>query len=122
MYGSQTGNGKRIAERLGRTAEASGLAVRVYSASNYPVKDLARERLLVVVMSTHGDGDPPDDARSFIEHLQSKARTEARAAVRRACARRLELSALLRDGTPGARPARAAGREAVAAVRRCDVD
>src|SRR6476659_10235242 len=72
VYGSQTGNGKRIAERRGRTAEASGLTVRVYSASSYPVKDLARERLLVVVMSTHGDGDPPDDARSFIEHLQGK--------------------------------------------------
>jgi len=72
VYGSQTGNGKRIAERLGRTAEAAGLAVRVYAAGSYPIKDLAKERLLVVVMSTHGDGDPPDDARSFIEHLQGK--------------------------------------------------
>ena len=72
VYGSQTGNGKRLAERLGRNAEASGLAVRVYGAGSYPLKDLAKERLLVVVMSTHGDGDPPDDARSFIEFLASK--------------------------------------------------
>lgn len=69
VYGSQTGNGKRIAERLGRAAEAAGLAVRVYSARDYPLKDLARERLLTVVVSTHGDGDPPDDARGFIEYL-----------------------------------------------------
>ena len=72
VYGSQTGNGRRIAERLGQAAEAAGLAVRVYAARDYPLKDLAQERLLTVVVSTHGDGDPPDDARGFIEHLLGK--------------------------------------------------
>jgi sulfite reductase (NADPH) flavoprotein alpha-component len=72
VYGSQTGNGKRVAERLGRAAEAAGLAVRVYASGSYPIKDLARERLLVVVVSTQGDGDPPDDARGFIEFLASR--------------------------------------------------
>ena len=32
VYGSQTGNGRRIAERLGQVAEAAGIAVRVYAA------------------------------------------------------------------------------------------
>ncbi|MGB5102553.1 MAG: assimilatory sulfite reductase (NADPH) flavoprotein subunit [Steroidobacteraceae bacterium] len=72
VYGSQTGNGKRIAERLGRAAESAGLTVRVYAAHDYPLKDLAKERLLSVVMSTHGDGDPPDDARGFIGHIAGK--------------------------------------------------
>jgi len=72
VYGSQTGNGRRIAERLGRTAESAGLAVRVYAARDYPVRDLAAERLLAVVMSTHGDGDPPDDAIGWLEFLQGK--------------------------------------------------
>jgi|OpeIllAssembly_1097287.scaffolds.fasta_scaffold28831_2 sulfite reductase (NADPH) flavoprotein alpha-component len=72
VYGSQTGNGRRIAERLGRAAEAAGLAVRVYAARDYPLRDLAQERLLTVVMSTHGDGDPPDDARGFLEHLSGR--------------------------------------------------
>jgi sulfite reductase (NADPH) flavoprotein alpha-component len=72
VYGSQTGNSRRIAERLGRAAEAAGLAARVYAAGNYPVKDLARERALVMVVSTQGDGDPPDDARGLIEFLQSR--------------------------------------------------
>jgi sulfite reductase (NADPH) flavoprotein alpha-component len=72
VYGSQTGNGRRIAERLGRAAEAAGLAVRVYAARDYPLKDLAKERLLTVVVSTHGDGDPPDDARGFVEYLAGK--------------------------------------------------
>jgi sulfite reductase (NADPH) flavoprotein alpha-component len=72
VYGSQTGNGKRIAERLARNAEAAGIAARVCAAGAYPLKDLAKERLLVAVMSTHGDGDPPDDARGFIEFLASR--------------------------------------------------
>ncbi|HET7203008.1 MAG TPA: assimilatory sulfite reductase (NADPH) flavoprotein subunit [Steroidobacteraceae bacterium] len=72
VYGSQTGNGKRIAERLGRAAEAAGLAARVYSSGAYPIKDLPKERLLVVVVSTQGDGDPPDDARGFLEFLASR--------------------------------------------------
>jgi sulfite reductase (NADPH) flavoprotein alpha-component len=72
VYGSQTGNGKRIAERLGRAAEAAGLAARVYASGSYPLRDLARERLLIVVVSTQGDGDPPDDARGFLEFLASR--------------------------------------------------
>ena len=72
VYGSQTGNGKRIAERLGRAAEAAGLAVRVYAARDYPLKDLAKERFLSLVISTHGDGDPPDDARGFVEFITGK--------------------------------------------------
>ncbi|MGB7737869.1 MAG: assimilatory sulfite reductase (NADPH) flavoprotein subunit [Steroidobacteraceae bacterium] len=72
VYGSQTGNSKRIADRLGRAAEAAGLAARVYAAGDYPVKDLAKERMLVMVVSTQGDGDPPDDARGLMEFLQSR--------------------------------------------------
>ena len=72
VYGSQTGNGKRIAERLGRAAEAAGLAARVYASGLYPLKDLPKERLLVVVVSTQGDGDPPDDARALVEFIASK--------------------------------------------------
>ena len=57
-----------------RAAEAAGLAVRVYAARDYPLKDLAKERMLIVVVSTHGDGDPPDDARGFIESHRASAR------------------------------------------------
>ncbi|HEY6940167.1 MAG TPA: assimilatory sulfite reductase (NADPH) flavoprotein subunit [Dokdonella sp.] len=72
VYGSQTGNAQRLAERLARDAEADGLGVRVVRASAYPTRELAVERLLVVVISTHGDGDPPDDARAFVDFLCGK--------------------------------------------------
>jgi len=69
LYGSQTGNGRRVAEALGDRLLARGLRVRVARAGEYAPKELARERRLFVVMSTHGDGDPPDDARPLTEFL-----------------------------------------------------
>ena len=72
VYGSQTGNARRVAEQLGREAEGAGLAVRVVRADAYPTRELKGERLLYVVISTQGDGDPPDDARGFVEFLAGK--------------------------------------------------
>jgi sulfite reductase (NADPH) flavoprotein alpha-component len=72
VYGSQTGNSKRLAEQLARQAESAGLSVRLLRADAYPLRELADERLLYVVISTQGDGDPPDDARGFVQHLLGK--------------------------------------------------
>jgi len=72
LYGSQTGNGRRLAERLARAIEASGFAVRLTSAADYPLRSLGEERLLFLVISTHGDGDPPDDARALVEYLRGR--------------------------------------------------
>mgnify|MGYP005848658641 CR=1 FL=1 len=69
VYGSQTGNGRRIAERLEASLQAAGLAVRLASAAEYKPRELATERLLYLVVSTHGEGDPPDDARALVEFL-----------------------------------------------------
>lgn len=71
LYGSQTGNAKRLAEELGRRATSAGLAVRVIRADAYPTRELKQERLLYVVISTQGDAEPPDDARALIEFLGS---------------------------------------------------
>ena len=72
VYGSQTGNARRIAEALAREAENASLAVRLLRADAYPLRELATERLLYVVISTQGEGDPPDDARSFLDFLASR--------------------------------------------------
>ena len=72
VYGSQTGNAKRIAEHLAREAESAGVAARLLRADAYPLRELASERLLYVVISTQGEGDPPDDARGFVEFIASR--------------------------------------------------
>ncbi|MGI9232017.1 MAG: assimilatory sulfite reductase (NADPH) flavoprotein subunit [Woeseiaceae bacterium] len=71
LYGSQTGNGERVAEDLARQAEDQGFAARSLSLADFKPADLKRESLVTFVISTHGDGDPPDDAELFHEYLLS---------------------------------------------------
>lgn len=72
LYGSQTGNSRRVAEQLAARAEAAGLSVRLQRTGAYATRELAKERHLVVVISSQGDGDPPDDAIGFIEFIHGK--------------------------------------------------
>lgn len=69
LHGSQTGNSRAIAERLAREAKGQGMDVRVQSMGEYKRAQLKAESRLLVVVSTHGEGDPPDDAREFYEYL-----------------------------------------------------
>nr|WP_256489610.1 assimilatory sulfite reductase (NADPH) flavoprotein subunit [Dyella lutea] len=72
LYGSQTGNARRVAERFAAGAEAAGLPVRLVRAGAYAARELSGERYLAVVVSTQGEGEPPDDARGFVEFLASR--------------------------------------------------
>lgn len=72
MFGSQTGNARRVAEKLAASLEASGVAVRLKNAADFKPREFAGERLLYLVVSTHGEGDPPDDARPLVEYLQGR--------------------------------------------------
>lgn len=72
VYGSQTGNSRWVAEQLAAKLKTEGLPVRLLRAGTYPLRELAKERHLVVVISSQGDGDPPDDAIGFIEFIVGK--------------------------------------------------
>ncbi len=71
LYGTQTGNGKKIAEQLSAGLKAQGGEVSVTSMKDYRPQQLKQEQRLVVIVSTHGNGEPPDDARAFFNFIQS---------------------------------------------------
>lgn len=72
LYGSQTGNARRLAEQLVSRFEGEGLTARLVRADAYPQRELSQERHLYIVISTQGDGEPPDDSRALFEFLFSK--------------------------------------------------
>jgi sulfite reductase (NADPH) flavoprotein alpha-component len=72
IYGSQTGNARHAAEQLVAEVEAAGLPVRLVRADAYPTRELVNERVLYIVISTQGEGDPPDDAIGLVEFITGK--------------------------------------------------
>src|SRR5262245_38560106 len=69
---SHTGNGRKISEKLLAAVQALGVQARMVKAGDYQPREIAKEKLLYVVISTHGDGDPPDEARGLYEFLGTK--------------------------------------------------
>ena len=72
LSASHTGNGRKISEKLLAAVQALGIQARVIKAGDYQPREIAKEKLLYVVISTHGDGDPPDEARGIYEFLGTK--------------------------------------------------
>lgn len=72
LYGTQSGNARRIAEQFFADAEAAGIRARIVRADAYAFAELGRETRLALVISTQGDGDPPDDARAFVAQLMGR--------------------------------------------------
>lgn len=72
LFGSQTGNAQNIAKNAGKTLEGQGFQVTVSSMSDFKPNSLKKVKNLLIVVSTHGEGDPPDNAISFHEFIHGK--------------------------------------------------
>ena len=72
LYASQTGNAKGVASQLAEVAKAAGITVNLKNVSDYKAKSLKSETHLLIVASTNGEGEPPDDAIEFHEFLLGK--------------------------------------------------
>jgi len=69
---SQTGNARRVAEALRDDLLAAKLNVNLVNAGDYKFKQIGQEKLLVVVASTQGEGEPPEEAVALHKFLFSK--------------------------------------------------
>jgi len=65
LYGSHTGNGKKIAQQAADAAAAKGLKAEVRDMNDYATRQLAQEQNLLVIVSTHGEGEPPMSAEEL---------------------------------------------------------
>lgn len=72
LYASQTGNAKGVASKLEQSAKAAGINVVLKNIADYKAKALKNESHLLIVASTNGEGEAPDDAIEFHEFLLGK--------------------------------------------------
>ena len=73
LYGSQSGSAQGIAKSLKKEAAGKGFQARVMELNDYAKVDLSKEPNLVIVTSTWGDGDPPDNAVDFWNYINDDA-------------------------------------------------
>lgn len=69
LYGTETGNSKKVATEFAAQAKKNGVTVKLTSLDQYRLNDLAKEEYAFFVISTQGDGEPPLTAKKFYDHI-----------------------------------------------------
>ncbi|MEM7438324.1 MAG: sulfite reductase subunit alpha [Pseudomonadota bacterium] len=71
LYGTQTGTAEMLAEDAGEAAQAKGFTPRIAELNDVEMDDLAAMENLIVVVSTYGEGEMPDNAEIFWDALSA---------------------------------------------------
>ncbi len=69
VYGTETGNSKRLATDFALKAKQKHIHAKVVGMDQYRLTDLPKEEYLLAVISTHGEGEPPIAAKKFYDHI-----------------------------------------------------
>ncbi|MFC4306271.1 assimilatory sulfite reductase (NADPH) flavoprotein subunit [Cohnella boryungensis] len=72
LFGSQTGNSSKLAKKLSKRLEDQGVQVTLASMNDFKANTLKNVQNLLIVVSTHGEGEPPDSAIAFHEFVRGK--------------------------------------------------
>lgn len=74
LYGTHTGNSERLAKLSAKRIGDLGIVVKVSDMGSFKVKELRNIKRLLIIVSTHGIGEPPIQASELYEYLHgSKA-------------------------------------------------
>jgi sulfite reductase (NADPH) flavoprotein alpha-component len=69
VYGTETGNSKRLAADFAAKAKQQRIHAKVVGMDQYRLSDLIKEEYLLAIVSTHGEGEPPIAAKKFYDHI-----------------------------------------------------
>lgn len=70
-HGGETDNSRSVALALGEQAAKAGIPAQVEDLAQLRVRQLAKHEHLLMICSTHGDGDPPEPVIPFFEALMA---------------------------------------------------
>ena len=76
LFASDNGNAESLARRLGNRGKARGLKSMVMAMDDYPIEDLGTEENVVFITATAGQGEFPQNGRSFWENVKSSGDLE----------------------------------------------
>lgn len=69
LYVTETGNSKFLSGEIAKKLKSQGVAVKMKSSDQYRLNDFAKEKNLIVVASTHGEGEIPESGKKFFDHI-----------------------------------------------------
>ncbi|UKH17312.1 assimilatory sulfite reductase (NADPH) flavoprotein subunit [Actinobacillus pleuropneumoniae] len=72
LSASQTGNAKSVADKLAERLTAEGVNVVRTSLKDYKAKNIADEQLVLLVTSTQGEGEAPEEGVVLLKLLNGK--------------------------------------------------
>jgi sulfite reductase (NADPH) flavoprotein alpha-component len=70
LFGTETGNSRALAKSLATAASEFGLAPKLSDLSDYKARQLKDEQDILFIVSTYGEGDPPQPSVAFFEFLE----------------------------------------------------
>nr|WP_321412267.1 flavodoxin domain-containing protein [uncultured Carboxylicivirga sp.] len=70
LYGTKTGNAQLVAQQLQKTLEQYKIDSECYNIAKYDVNRIFSEKLLLIVMSTDGEGELPPNSKKFFGFLK----------------------------------------------------
>jgi len=71
LFGSQTGTAEGLAKKVAKESQQRGFAPKVLALDEYEAANLPATNKAVIISSTWGDGDPPDNAVNFWSWLNA---------------------------------------------------
>ncbi len=71
LFGTQTGTAEGLAKRFAKDAKKQGFETRVVGMENHATIELTKETRLIIITSTYGDGEMPDNAQPFWDYLKN---------------------------------------------------
>ena len=69
---SQTGNARSLAERFHKYLSENNQKSDLINAADYNFKKIKDEKFLILIISTQGEGEPPEEALSLYKFIMSK--------------------------------------------------
>ena len=75
LFGSQSGNAEGLASKIAKTAKSYGLQGSVHDMDGFDFNSLSSKKRVIIVCSTWGEGEQPDNAEELWKFANSEAAT-----------------------------------------------